>query len=153
MRLIFNKSTKTSVISDLDLEWERVPDGADVVVVCEEDAVVADDHAVRVDVLLRPARRPAKNYDFGDHSVGNKNVRRNLHLWRWLSYHNSILIGKNALVCGYIVRRDVLQSCGSQLDICQNSFWTRDTDLGRMILKCWNFRHVKQHFIKAPIVR
>ena len=52
-----------SVISDLDLEWECVSDGADVVIIGEEDAVVADNHAVRVDVLLRPARRPAKKKD------------------------------------------------------------------------------------------
>ena len=50
----------SSVSTDLDLEWECVSDGADVVVVGEKDAVVADDHAVRVDVLLRPARRPEK---------------------------------------------------------------------------------------------
>ena len=44
--------------SCLDLKGECVSEGADVVVVGEKDAVVADDHAVRVDVLLRPARRP-----------------------------------------------------------------------------------------------
>ena len=40
------------VNTDLDLEGECVPDGANVVVVGEKDAVVADDHAVRVDVLF-----------------------------------------------------------------------------------------------------
>ena len=43
--------------TDLDLERECVPDGSDVVIVGEKDAVVADDHAVRVDVLFGPTCR------------------------------------------------------------------------------------------------
>ena len=58
-----NQKSKTpkfetvSVNTDLDLERECVPDGSDVVIVGEKDAVVADDHAVRVDVLFGPTCR------------------------------------------------------------------------------------------------
>ena len=40
--------------TDLDLEGERVANGADVVIVGKKDAIVADNHAMRVDVLLGP---------------------------------------------------------------------------------------------------
>ena len=51
--------------TDLNLEGEGVADGADVVLVGEEDAVVTHDHAVGVDVLLGPRSWPVTMFAIG----------------------------------------------------------------------------------------